>query len=68
MLSKRTVGNFKSVVDVNVVSRASRCSFGPNAASESNLLDAIAALWGSPADALPVVVDGRDAPGRDAGP
>ncbi len=44
MLTKLTVRNFKSLVDVSVEFPRLAVLFGPNAAGKSNLLDAIAAL------------------------
>ena len=46
MLTKLTVRNFKSLVDVTVEFPRLAVLFGPNAAGKSNLLDAIAALSG----------------------
>ena len=46
MLTKLTVRNFKSLVDVSVEFPRLAVLFGPNAAGKSNLLDAIAALSG----------------------
>ena len=46
MLSKLTVRNFKSLVDVTVEFPRFAVLFGPNAAGKTNLLDAIAALSG----------------------
>ena len=46
MLTKLTVRNFKSLVDVTVEFPRFAVLFGPNAAGKSNLLDAIAALSG----------------------
>ena len=46
MLTKLTVRNFKSLVDVTVEFPRLTVLFGPNAAGKSNLLDAIAALSG----------------------
>lgn len=44
MLTKLTVRNFKSLIDVTVELPRFAVLFGPNAAGKSNLLDAIAAL------------------------
>ena len=46
MLTKLTVRNFKSLMDVTVELPRLAVLFGPNAAGKSNLLDAIAALSG----------------------
>ena len=46
MLTKLTVRNFKSLMDVTVEFRRLAVLLGPNAAGKSNLLDAIAALSG----------------------
>ena len=46
MLTKLTVRNFKSLVDVTVEFPRLAVLFGPNAAGKSNLLDAIVALSG----------------------
>lgn len=44
MLTKLTVRNFKSLLDVSVEFPRLAVLFGPNAAGKSNLLDAVAAL------------------------
>ena len=46
MLTKLTVRNFMSLVDVTVEFSRLAVLFGPNAAGKSNLLDAVAALSG----------------------